>query len=1208
MSKGFNKWSSIGLVFILLVSLLTNYIPVIEANDELVSPVLNENGSVTFSYVDTDAERVRVAGSFTDWQNNALEMKNNGGIWSVTTKTLVPNTYEYKFIVNEDQWIVDPLNTQLSGDNSALIVPGLNLEENSSLIEAGSEINLKAKRVNNDGTLTDESENVRWSVDSTTSNIEIVSENTLTVAPSVPVGTTFNIIAEQDNYKTIKQLTVSEKLNEYTINYHRLDNNLENWDMWIFNGGYESAGYEFQTVNGTDIKFAKGVHHFPGSAITIIPRKGNWETQDNEYTITLPDNSKATEVWLIEGMDTVFTSEEAAIEALIGPQPEKRKVQFVYERKNNDYDDWNIWTWQTGMTDGQKDFQEITEQGAVTTFEIGKNTSSVGFVLRKGTDWAVKDPYGQDRYITTDLTQMLTKVHVYEGEEAIRVIPSVNGPKIEDGNVTFYYRDQELFEQNEMNSLDSVKVKVNGHEYEMEYNSDNEYFIYTLENVEEGIHTYTFLVTVNAETSEVADPYNTNDEGLSIVEYFKPKLDIKTTLSKESLNYNENTVLSVEIDQSDLVDELYIDASSVGVQEKISIDPELMSQTLAVNDSVTAGTKQLTLTAVDIYGNKHSETLEIQVNARQTVGELDFDWDEARIYFMLTDRFENGDLTNDDPNGANYDTTHPETYHGGDFQGIINRLDYLEDLGINTIWITPIVDNIEWDLRHDKDGNQFGYHGYWADDFTSLDEHLGDLETFKELIDKAHDKGIKIMVDVVLNHTGYGLKETDSTDLNIPLYPTDEDRARFEGMLRDGGLDVIEGELAGLPDLLTEDKEVRDQIIKWQTDWLTKAKTDRGDTIDYFRVDTIKHVETTTWKEFKNELTKVKPDFKMIGEYYGATVDNTGGYLNSGQMDSLLDFDFKYQAESFINGNLEEVAANLEYRNSKITSSATLGQFLSSHDENGFLTERAGGDISKLMVAAALQITSKGQPVIYYGEELGQSGDHAGDMDAGEFNENREDMPWEKFENGDETMVALHNHYQKLLNIRKDYSDIFSKGESSTVGGSNEEQYLVIEREYDEQSVYVGLNIEEAQNTSTFTVDYPTGTVVNDIYNGVEYVVSDNQEVTVTVPSRETGGTFILAAVSDDPIDGEQPGEGDEPGTGEGPVNGEEPKNDQKPGGNGDKAEGEKPSDSDVVDTPKTGGKLPNTATPVYNLLLMGAALLAIGLSIFLLKRRNARV
>src|SRR5699024_9634874 len=130
---------------------------------------------------------------------------------------------------------------------------------------------------------------------------------------------------------------------------------------------------------------------------------------------------------------------------------------------------------------------------------------------------------------------------------------------------------------------------------------------------------------------------------------------------------------------------------------------------------------------------------------------------------------------------------------------------YLEELGINTIWITPLVDNIDDGMEMDNGEDRYGYHGYCAKDFTKIDENLGDKETLATLIDEAHDRGMKIMVDVGLNHAGYGMNNAD----------------QFEGMNRENPVatDDILGELDGLPDFKTEDPEVRKKIIQWQVDW-----------------------------------------------------------------------------------------------------------------------------------------------------------------------------------------------------------------------------------------------------------------------------------------------------------------------------------------------------------------------------------------------------
>lgn len=582
--------------------------------------------------------------------------------------------------------------------------------------------------------------------------------------------------------------------------------------------------------------------------------------------------------------------------------------------------------------------------------------------------------------------------------------------------------------------------------------------------------------------------------------------DIGITAYPKEATYNDNIVITIDMPDEMQAAKVMIDLTEVGGPAEMKINPSLMEHTISIKDSTTTGVKALPIHIQDETGENFTTEVEIKVIKRELESELDFDWDEAVIYFMLTDRFDDGDPSNNNPNGENYDTEHSETYHGGDFQGIIDRLDYLEELGINTIWITPIVDNVDHNHRYGKEGAQYGYHGYWAKDFTKVDEHLGDLETFKELIDKAHDRGIKLMVDVVLNHTGYGMKMTD-TGTNIPNFPTREKQAVFDGMLRENPLSGhdVQGEIYGLPDFISEEADVRNQIIQWQTDWLELAKTDRGDTIDYFRVDTIKHMENETWYTFKNELTKVKPDFKMIGESWGAAFNNTAGYLNSGQMDSLLDFDFKRIASTFAHGRIEMAEAELAKRNETLHNGATLGHFLSSHDEDGFLYHFMQGDEDLFKVAISLQLTAKGQPVIYYGEEIGMSGRAEGDMDLGHFSENRDDFNWALVEDH-----HLVDHYQILLRTRKAHSKVFAKGDREHIHGTDDEGFSVFTRTYDGETVYVALNTTEKDITTTVSVTAAAGEKFYDEYNETTYNVSDDQTIDVTIPSYIEGGTAIL--------------------------------------------------------------------------------------------------
>ena len=468
-------------------------------------------------------------------------------------------------------------------------------------------------------------------------------------------------------------------------------------------------------------------------------------------------------------------------------------------------------------------------------------------------------------------------------------------------------------------------------------------------------------------------------------------------------------------------------------------------------------------------------------------------WDEEIIYMIMTDRFFDGDSSNNNPENieGSYDKDHLEAYHGGDFRGIIDKVDYLKDLGITTLWITPIVKNIDTNMMADSNGKQYGYHGYWASDFTKIDPHLGTEEDLKELIDVLHENGIKLMVDVVINHSGYWTKNTGD----------------FAGMHRENsGAGDIETELAGLPDFLTEDKEVRDKIINWQIDWLKKIKTDKENTIDYFRVDTVKHVDTDAMKDFKAAAIKEKPDFKMIRENFGTSVFKDGGYLDPTMMDSLLDFEFKELAKNFVSGKISETEAKLVKRNEAITEDRQMGQFLSSHDENGFLKVRLSGDLGKFLVASSLQLTAKGQPVIYYGEEIGQSG-KKDDFEKGIYSENRYNFDWDKVENNE-----ILDHYKKMLKIRNAFADVFAKGDRESI--YMDEEISVFERVYGDKKLLVGLNTSEEPKEISFNFKNDGRYV--DLY-GNSKLREKSDKLILKIPSRNEGGTVVLVNETDIP-------------------------------------------------------------------------------------------
>ncbi|MDF2819714.1 MAG: pullulanase, type [Clostridiales bacterium] len=532
---------------------------------------------------------------------------------------------------------------------------------------------------------------------------------------------------------------------------------------------------------------------------------------------------------------------------------------------------------------------------------------------------------------------------------------------------------------------------------------------------------------------------------------------LSATINPYNLTSNENGV--IEISSTGInIKTITADLSAVGGTSKYNVNIITKKVAFGIKDYIGAGIKEIPITITDINNKTYVVKAIFEL---ATIGVTDnFEWDEAVIYFMVTDRFNDG---NTDNNGVLVDKTNPGMYHGGDFKGVTDKLDYLKDLGINTIWITPIVENITLDCDAAVDSEYYAYHGYWANDFTKLNPYLGTKAELETLIDEAHSRGMKLMVDVVINHAGYDTTNPDFIDMFRTTSGSDDETMS----------------LAGLPDFKTEDQLVRSKVIEWQVAWAALT-TANGNKIDYFRVDTAKHVDHETLIQFKAALTETNPAFKMIGEIW-ADEAKINSYLNNGQMDSAIDFGFNDIVSKFVvSGKLTEAEALLEARNVTISNVGTLGQFLSSHDENGYLVSTLGNDANKMMLAASLQITAKGQPVIYYGEEIGASGTSVWpDYD------NRIDLDWS----------------------RADYSKVFAKGSRSNFAGSDAEGYLIFERSYEGKDLLVALNTRTTVKETTLTTSYEVGTKLKDIFNeDITYIVGADKKVNMiaTLPIEIT--------------------------------------------------------------------------------------------------------
>lgn len=330
------------------------------------------------------------------------------------------------------------------------------------------------------------------------------------------------------------------------------------------------------------------------------------------------------------------------------------------------------------------------------------------------------------------------------------------------------------------------------------------------------------------------------------------------------------------------------------------------------------------------------------------------------IYFLMTDRFNDGDLSNN----QNVHKKDLSAYHGGDFQGIIDKLDYINDLGFTAIWISPVVKN---QVR--------GYHGYWATDFYQTNENFGSLAKLKELVEKAHARGIKVIVDLVVNHVS-GMHPW----LADPKY---ENWFHHNGSITNWNDDreVEEKSLQNLPDLDQSNPEVKKYLIDMAKWWINETG------IDGYRLDTVRHVSKDFWREFTSEIKKEFPHFYFLGEVFDGRSSYVGSYQAAG-IDGMLDFPLYYAlTDVFKEGqSAVRLKSMIEECQNTYQNSVMMGTFLDNHDVPRFVNQIYDFPEERLKQALTFVMTYTGIPVIYYGTEIG--------MDGGADPENRGDMDW----------------------------------------------------------------------------------------------------------------------------------------------------------------------------------------------------------------------
>lgn len=526
--------------------------------------------------------------------------------------------------------------------------------------------------------------------------------------------------------------------------------------------------------------------------------------------------------------------------------------------------------------------------------------------------------------------------------------------------------------------------------------------------------------------------------------------------------------------------------------------------------------------------------------------EIPFVWKNANVYFLLTDRFNNGDKSNDVNFGRNAETSALRKFMGGDIKGITQKIKdgYFNKLGVNAIWLTPIVEQIHGFVDEGQ-GATYGYHGYWTKDWTAIDPNYGTEEDMHELVKTAHENGIRILLDVVINHTG-PVTEQD------PVWPAEWVRTEPQCTYQDYESAVTCTLVKNLPDVKTEsndsvgipehlmqkwekegrlDEELseldaffertgmvrapKNYLIKWLTDFIRKFG------VDGYRIDTVKHVEEDVWADLIKEAIqafkdwkKANPeavlddnDFYVVGELYGYNISGNRYYYFSDRkvdyfdygFESMINFEFKYDAAR---KTFEELFSEYSARLQDSLSGKNVMNYVSSHDDSQPFDSKR----EKAIEAGTKLLLCPGASQIYYGDEsarlLVKEG-AKGDANLRTF------MNWEEIEsnkniNGVEVSKVLA-HWQKLGIFRNEHPAV-GAGEHKMISASP----YFFSRNYKqgefEDKVVVGLELAKGKKEISVKGIFEDGTQLKDYYSGKSVEVKDG------MISIETDFDMVLMA------------------------------------------------------------------------------------------------
>ena len=525
----------------------------------------------------------------------------------------------------------------------------------------------------------------------------------------------------------------------------------------------------------------------------------------------------------------------------------------------------------------------------------------------------------------------------------------------------------------------------------------------------------------------------------------------------------------------------------------------------------------------DKAGSPDSETTQAEA-ADETVAP--FDWKGANLYFLLTDRFHNGNPDNDMNFGRTEPTGTLRGFRGGDIRGITEKIreGYFSELGVNAIWFTPVVEQIHGGTDEGT-GFTYAFHGYWTKDWTALDPNFGTMEDLAELVQVAHEKGIRIVMDAVINHTGPVTGQDpqwpdswvrtepkcqyDSYENavrctlvdNLPDVKTesDEDVALPEALVNKWKAEGrYEREIAELDEFFAQTgypRAPKYYIIKWLTDFI------RDFGIDGFRADTVRHIEEEVWAAFKDECNRAFADWKndnpdlvlddnsfyTVGEVYDYDIISSGQFFDFGDVkvnyyehgfDSMINFEFKKSAEQ----DYETIFSTYSAAVNDSASTIQVLNYLTSHDDSTpFDKER-----KRTLETATKLLLSPGTSQIYYGDESARTLIVEGTQGDATL---RSDMNWGDIESDEQTQ-ALLAHWQKLGKFRRDHPAV-GAGHHARIS----EAPYVFTRHYAAgdftDQVVIGLDLEAGAKELPVGEVFEEGAELIDAYSGTRARVID---------------------------------------------------------------------------------------------------------------------